>query len=166
MWPRSAPRRPPCRRPRRQARARRERHTPRRAAPGCVRAVLARHGTSAARSLPGEPLAALPPRREGRARPAVTRPARRQAELAPAVDDVPPASVLLVAQPRDRPLLGDAAVAPVADALREHLLQRRPLRWGERVRVVVLLPQLLELALLDVGPDVLAGHHRGRRVAR
>ena len=82
----------------------------------------------------------------------------RRAERAPAVDDV--AAGVLIGQPRRRPVLVDARLAVVADAVGERLLQRRPLLVGERDRVV-LAAHRLELALQDVvGLGLVGGEAR------
>src|SRR6185295_5098999 len=89
------------------------------------------------------------------ARPAAAGARGRRAEAAATVDHVP--GVVLVRLPRDCARLADAQLAPVTDPGRERLLQSLPLIRAERDRVVVRLPERLELALVAVGGDALTG---------
>ena len=89
---------------------------------------------------------------------------RRGAEWLTAVDD---ARVwVLVGLPGDGGLLIHARLGPVADPIREDLLELRQLLAGERDRVVIGRAQRPQLALLLVGVDALAPLHARRGKAR
>src|SRR6476661_7130737 len=103
------------------------------------------------------------PAGEGAAGPALAGPTRGRPERLPAVDDRAAVGIVLVGLPGDGARLTHAGLAEVADSGGERRLQGRPLRRGELERVVAELPQGLQLALLLVSRDVLAGGHARRR---
>src|SRR3954464_2952179 len=91
--------------------------------------------------------------------------ARRRSHRLPAVDDL--ALRVLVGLPRDGRLLVDSRLGVVADAGGEDLLKRGPLIVGEGNRaVVVRAVERLELALVRVGGQRIAGHGPRRAVDR